>query len=107
MRRHAIHLLLILALVFQGVVAVAADTLPFADAQQQHCADHDAQQAGCPCCPDMGVMGGTCTVQCSVSQALVAMLMPLRVTAHSALVSFADQSVRTRSYAPPVPPPIF
>jgi hypothetical protein len=93
-----------IALMFQGVVTVAP-AFANGQSQQQHCIGHHVQQEGCPCCPDAGA-GASCTVQCSVSQAPMSIIMPARVSAQGTLTSFVDRSIPEPSYVPLVPPPI-
>lgn len=105
MRRHLCNLLVFIALVFQGVVAVGGDV--FVDAgQEQHCAGHDAPQKDCPCCPEGSAAGMNCTVQCSVSQAPVVVPMPVRVASYSMETAFSQRISAGPDYVPLVPPPI-
>lgn len=101
MCRFTLYVLLLLGLLLQGVVAVGAGT---ADADQQHCAGHYSDEA-CACCPD-GADSMSCTVQCSVSQAPIAMLTVCRVASYSTCPSVAQASISSPAYTPLIPPPI-
>jgi hypothetical protein len=103
MRRFAFHVLLLLSLLLQGVVAVGAG-LPHEE-QQQHCIGHYSD-ATCACCPDGGANSMSCTVQCSVSQAPIVMLTLERVVSHSTRIDFIQAHLPSPAYAPLVPPPI-
>ena len=105
MRRHILNLLLIVTLVLQGIVAVGADAL-HDEAQEQHCVGDDAQSEDCACCADGQALGAACTVQCSVSQAAIAMIMPARIATHGTVSWFLERSIQDPSYTPLVPPPI-
>jgi hypothetical protein len=105
MRRHFLNVLLLLALVFQGVVAVGGD-LGADPGAEQHCAGHAAEPGNCVCCPEGSAMNAACTVQCSVCQAPVSMFMPARVPSSSLHPSPAERAIRSACYVPLNPPPI-
>jgi hypothetical protein len=105
MRRAAVHVLVILALLFQGVVSVGADISAADHQSQQHCAGHDMSAQDCACCPG-GVADTNCTVQCSVLQASEVMQTPTRLELRSNSIDLPEASVRSRFYAPIDPPPI-
>ena len=103
MRRPLLHLLLLIALVFQGVVAVGA---PLADdAQEQHCAGHDESKQECACCP-AGTAAMSCTAQCTVCQAPTVMLTPSRCASYGVLTVYIEPAFAGLTYVPLVPPPI-
>lgn len=105
MRRHVLNLLLFVALILQGVVAVGGGVS--ADhGQEQHCAGHDTFQKDCACCPDGAGASMNCTVQCSVSQASFVVFAPVRVASYSTSILFAQPAVASPDYVPLVPPPI-
>lgn len=105
MRRHILNLLLFVALVFQGMVAVgggfAAD-----HEQEQHCAGHEAPQKDCACCPDGATGSMSCTAQCSVSQAGIVMFAPTRFVSYSTSTAYIEPAFAGPNYVPLVPPPI-
>lgn len=103
MRRFALHVLILLGLLLQGVVAVGAG-MPHEE-QQQHCAGHYSDE-NCACCPDGATSSMSCTVQCSVSQAPIVTLTLDRVVSYSTRIAFAEASISNPAYAPLVPPPI-
>jgi hypothetical protein len=105
MRRHIFNLLLFVALILQGVAAVGGG-MPADHGQEQHCAGHEAMQADCPCCPDGGAASMNCTVQCTVSQAPLVLLTPVRLASYSTSTLFIQPVFVGPSYAPLVPPPI-
>lgn len=105
MRQHVFHWMLLIALILQGVVAVGAG-VPVDHGQEQHCAGHEVMQEHCACCPDGGMTGMSCTVQCTVSQAFLAVAIPVRLAGYSTNISFAQPDFAGPSYAPLVPPPI-
>lgn len=104
MRRNILQLLLLIALVLQGAVAVGGTYVD--EEPQHHCAGHDSNGADCTCCPD-GAPGDTsCTVQCSVSQAPLIIATPVRVVSYSMLIALFEDAAADRNYLPLVPPPI-
>ncbi len=105
MRRTAVHLLVILALLFQGVISVGADFSRADHQSQQHCAGHDTSSQDCACCPE-GVADANCTAQCSVLQVPEAIQAPTRLELLSKSVHPPEASVRSRFYTPIDPPPI-
>jgi hypothetical protein len=105
MRRTAVHLLIILALLFQGVVGVGADFSTADHQSQQHCAGHDMSSQECACCPE-GVADANCTVQCSVLQVPEVLHAPMRFELLSNSVTIPEACVRSRFYTPLDPPPI-
>lgn len=108
MRSYALQLMLVIALIFQGAVAVGGG-LPSGHEQQQHCAGHDMNQpeaAQCACCPDGMAAGMSCTAQCSVSQAPLVTFAPVRVAGYSTPLVFAAPALAQADYPPLVPPPI-
>lgn len=104
MRRHVFNLMLFIALILQGVVAVGGG-MPVDHGQEQHCAGHDAS-TDCACCPDGAMASMGCTAQCTVSQAPVVVFAPVRVASYSASIPFAQPAFAGPNYAPLVPPPI-
>lgn len=105
MRRHVLHLMLFLALILQGVVAVGGGVS--ADhGQEQHCAGHDTFQKDCACCPDGSTMSMSCTTQCTVSQVAFVVLAPVRLASYSTRVVFDQPAIAGPNYVPLVPPPI-
>lgn len=105
MRRHVLHLMLFLALILQGVVAVGGD-LSMDHGQEQHCAGHDTFQKDCACCPDGATMGMSCTVQCTVAQASFVFVTPVRLASFSTSDAFIQPALAGPNYVPLVPPPI-
>jgi len=105
MRRHVFHLMLFLALILQGVVAVGGD-LSLAHGQEQHCAGHDTFQKDCACCPDGATMGMSCTVQCTVAQASFVFVTPVRLASYSTSNALIQPAFAGPNYVPLVPPPI-
>lgn len=105
MNRPILNILLLLALIFQSVVAVGAGT-PSAEGAEQHCLGHELEQNDCACCADGGAMNAGCTVQCSVSQAPIVMLLPVRLAGGSVCISTASRAFQNPAYAPLIPPPI-
>jgi hypothetical protein len=105
MRRHVFHLMLFIALILQGVVAVGGGVS--ADhGQEQHCAGHDTLQKDCACCPDGAATGMSCTVQCTVAQASFGFIAPVRLASYSTSNSFSQLALASPNYVPLVPPPI-
>lgn len=98
MNRPILNVLLLLALIFQSVVAVGAGT-PSAEGAEQHCLGHELQQNDCACCADGSAMNAGCTVQCSVSQAPVVMLLPVRIAGDSVCISCTPRTIRNPAYA--------
>ena len=105
MRRAAVHVLVILALLFQGVVSVGADFSAADHQSQQHCAGHDMSSQDCACCPE-GVADANCTVQCSVLQAPEMAQAPTRLELCSDSIDVPEAAIRSRFYTPIDPPPI-
>jgi hypothetical protein len=105
MRRTAVHVLIILAMLFQGVVSVGADFSTPNHESQQHCAGHDMSSQDCACCPE-GVADANCTVQCSVLQVPEVMQAPTRLELRSNSIDVPSACVRSRFYTPIDPPPI-
>jgi hypothetical protein len=104
MRHCVLHLLLFIALVFQGVAAVAG--APADRGQEQHCAGHDAAQNDCACCPEGLGASMSCTAQCSVSQAPFAYLIPVRLVSYSTVTAYVQRTFAGPNDAPLIPPPI-
>lgn len=106
MRRLLPHLLLMLALVFQGAIAFGAVAMADA-APMEHCAGHTSPDASCACCPD-GAMGSVgCATQCANLQQAPA-LLPL-IASHpssSPAIAFVPRLISNPAYAPLIPPPI-
>jgi len=105
MRRPILNMLLFVALILQGVVAVGGG-VPADHGQEQHCAGHDAMQKDCACCPEGTAASMNCTAQCSVSQAPIVMLAPVRITSYSMSATYVAPAFAAPNYAPLVPPPI-
>ena len=106
MRRLVAYLLLTLALVFQGAVAVGANVVP-ESAPMEHCAGHDKSDKDCTCCPDGAMMNLGCAVQCSAAQqAPVAVTVPIRIETSTQHGSPAQLTLRNPFYLPLIPPPI-
>jgi hypothetical protein len=105
MRRTALHALLIVALMIQGVVSIGADFSASNHEAQQHCAGHDMSSQDCACCPE-GMADTNCTVQCSVLQVPEMVEAPARFELRSHYVKAPEASVRSRFYTPIDPPPI-
>lgn len=63
-------------------------------------------QKDCVCCPDGGITGMSCTAQCSVSQAPVLMVEPVRFATYSTSIAFVQTAFASPNYVPLVPPPI-
>lgn len=105
MRRAAVHVLVILALLFQGMMSVGADFSAPDHESQQHCAGHDMSAQDCACCPE-GVADTNCTVQCSVLQVPEAVQAPMRLELRSNSIDLPEASIRSRFYTPIDPPPI-
>jgi hypothetical protein len=105
MQRRVLSLLMFCALLLQGFVAVGGD-MPVEHGMQQHCAGHDMAQKDCACCPDGLTTSMSCTAQCSVSQAPVVMIEPVRFVAYSTSIAFVQAAFAGPDYAPLVPPPI-
>lgn len=105
MRRIVVHVLLVLALMFQGAIGVGADFSVQAHESQQHCAGHDMSTQDCACCPE-GIAGSNCTVQCSVLQVPEVMQAPMRLELRGDRIPMPEAAVRSRFYTPLDPPPI-
>ena len=104
MRRPILNLLLFIALVFQGVVAVGG--VPADHEQEQHCAGHEVPQKDCACCPDGLAAIVSCTAQCSVAQAPIVMLQLARFASACPNPEYVQAAFVSPNYAPLVPPPI-
>lgn len=105
MRRLAFNLMLFIALLLQGVVAVGG-SVSVDHGQEQHCAGHDSATKDCACCPDGGTASMSCTTQCSAIQAPQVVLAPVRLAIASTLLTFVPPVFAGPNYAPLVPPPI-
>ena len=99
MRPNILRILLLFALVFQGIVAVGADVFPDRDVPE-HCAGHDSAPGDCVCCPEGGAMNAGCSVQCSATQA------PAVMTTQSLCISPVQHAIHSATYVPLNPPPI-
>ncbi|HKU14330.1 MAG TPA: hypothetical protein VJQ52_08025 [Steroidobacteraceae bacterium] len=104
MHRHVLSLLMFFALFLQGVAAVGGVSMDHG--MPQHCAGHDMAQKDCVCCPDGLTTSMSCTAQCSVSQAPVVMIEPVRLVTCSTSSAFVQPAFAGPDYAPLVPPPI-
>lgn len=104
MHRRVLSLLMFCALLLQGVAAVGA--IPMDHGTQQHCAGHDMAQKDCVCCPGGLTTSMSCTAQCSVSQAPVVMVEPVRFATYSTSIAFVQPAFAGPDYVPLVPPPI-
>ncbi|WP_116810668.1 hypothetical protein [Steroidobacter cummioxidans] len=106
MHRLLAYLLLTLALVFQGAIAVGASVMP-ESAPMEHCAGHDMSDKDCKCCPDGAMMSIGCAVQCSVAQqAPVSVIVPIRIETSTQHNPPAQLMLRNPFYLPLIPPPI-
>jgi hypothetical protein len=105
MRRLAFNLMLVIALLLQGVVAVGG-SVSADHGQEQHCAGHDVAAKDCACCPDGGTASMSCTTQCSAIQAPQVILAPVRLAIASTLPTSVPPVFAGPNYAPLVPPPI-
>jgi hypothetical protein len=105
MRHAVLHLLCLIALVLQGSAAAGA-SLTLETPAEQHCPEHSSVQENCDCCPDGETMGLSCSAQCSVSQAPVALNLPGHVAMHRELMPAAQRFIRNPAYTPLTPPPI-
>ena len=105
MFRTALHILIVIALALQGIAAVGADFAPEQETQQ-HCQGHDAERQDCACCPD-GATTSSCAVQCSALQSPVMWQIPERAAVQRTHPHARETLIRSRSYTPLNPPPIF
>src|SRR4051794_39677140 len=79
MPHRLLQLVLLFSLIFQGVVVVGA--VAPGGGPKQHCAEHSGlHQEHCPCCPEGATSSASCTVQCSVAQASIALFAPAWLT---------------------------
>lgn len=105
MLRTALHILIVIALALQGIVAVGADFAPEQETQQ-HCQGHDAETQDCACCPE-GATTTSCAVQCSALQSPIMWHIPESPAVQRAHIPARETLIQSRFYTPLNPPPIF
>lgn len=103
MIRAAIHAIVLLMMILQGVVQVSANA---AEVPTSHCIGHEANADDCACCSDAAMAQSGCAAVCVVAAAIPSHSLALSHCSIGAPSSILTTVRVDPAYLPLNPPPI-